>query len=92
MPTFSRTDLAFIAVGALLGVLTTVAGIYGWHKPDGAIPAFGVVLLGLFAVEIVVAVSRGVSPITLVSMPGRIAALFAGTMTNLLSKMLWAAL
>ncbi|MGL4976351.1 MAG: hypothetical protein ACRC56_13730, partial [Bosea sp. (in: a-proteobacteria)] len=86
------TDLAFIAVGTLLGVLTTVAGVYGWHKPDGAIPAFGVVLIGLFAVEIVVAFSRGVSPITLVSMPGRIAALFAGTITNILSKMLWAAL
>lgn len=87
MPSFTRTDLAFIGVGALLGVLTTLAGIYGWHKPDGAIPAFGVILIGLFAVEIVVAVSRGVSPITLVSMPGRIAALFMGVIVNLLSKM-----
>lgn len=74
----ARTELAFVALGGVLGLLTGFAVKAGVLSNGGAFPPFLVVLLGLGLVEIVAAYATGRPPGVLVAMPARILAFALG--------------
>lgn len=80
----SRTELLFVALGAVLGVMVAYAVKAGLVAPNGALPPFAIVLLGLGFVELVVGYATGRSPGTLVGMPARFLAFVVGVCIVLL--------
>ncbi|BCB20727.1 hypothetical protein [Bosea sp. ANAM02] len=80
----SRNELLFIALGAVLGAVVAWAVRAGFVAPDGALPPFAMVLLGLGFVELLVGYAAGRPPGTLVGMPARFLAFVLGVCIVLL--------
>lgn len=80
----SRSELLFVALGAVLGVLVAFGVRSGFVVQDGAFPPFVIVLLGLGLVELLVGYATGRSPGTLVGMPARFLAFVVGVCIVLL--------
>ena len=80
----SRNELLFIALGAVLGAVVAYAVKAGLVAPDGALPPFAIVLIGLGLVELVAGYAAGRSPGTLVGMPARFLAFVVGVCVVLL--------
>jgi hypothetical protein len=81
-----KTDFYFIAWGTLLGVMTALAGKFGYLKADGALPPFGIILAGLLLSEVAFSAMKGVSPASMVSMAGRMAALACGVIVDMVLR------
>lgn len=75
---FKPIELAFIALGGALGLLTGLAAKAGLLPQGGAVPPFLILLLGLGLVEIVAAYATGRPPGMLVAMPARMLAFALG--------------
>lgn len=84
MARLSRSELLFVALGAALGAVVAYAVKAGFVAPDGALPPFAIVLLGLGFVELVAGYAAGRSPGTLVGMPARFLAFVVGVCIVLL--------
>ena len=84
MARLSRNELLFVALGAALGAVVAYAVKAGFVAPDGALPPFAIVLLGLGFVELVAGYAAGRSPGTLVGMPARFLAFIVGVCIVLL--------
>lgn len=84
MARLSRNELLFVALGAVLGAVVAYAVKAGIVAPDGALPPFAIVLLGLGFVELVAGYAAGRSPGTLVGMPARFLAFVVGVCIVLL--------
>ena len=80
----SRNELLFVALGAALGAVVAYAVKAGLVAPNGALPPFAIVLIGLGLVELVAGFATGRSPGTLVGMPARFLAFVAGVCIVLL--------
>ena len=80
----SRNELLFVALGAVLGAVVAYAVRAGLVAPNGALPPFAIVLIGLGLVELVAGFATGRSPGTLVGMPARFLAFVAGVCIVLL--------
>ncbi|RDJ20436.1 hypothetical protein DWF00_04520 [Bosea caraganae] len=75
---FSRNDILFVAVGAILGAAVGLAVKLGWLATYASFPHYLFVLIGMGLIEVVVGFVTGRPPGTLVGMPARIAAFVAG--------------
>ena len=75
---FSRPEQFFVAAGAGLGALASLAVNAGWIARGGTFPPFVYVLLALAVVEIVAGFATKQPPGTLFSMPARILAFALG--------------
>jgi multisubunit Na+/H+ antiporter MnhB subunit len=80
----SRNELLFVALGAVLGAAVAYAVKAGLVAPDGALPPFAIVLIGLGLVELAAGFATGRSPGTLVGMPARFLAFVVGVCIVLL--------
>ncbi|WP_293806839.1 hypothetical protein [uncultured Bosea sp.] len=80
----SRNELLFVALGAVIGAVVAYAVRAGLVAPNGALPPFAIVLIGLGLVELVAGFATGRSPGTLVGMPARFLAFVAGVCIVLL--------
>ncbi len=84
MARLSRNELLFVALGAVLGAVVAYAVKAGLVAPNGALPPFVIVLIGLGLVELVAGYAAGRSPGTLVGMPARFLAFVVGVCVVLL--------
>ncbi|WP_199086992.1 hypothetical protein [Bosea sp. ASV33] len=84
MARLSRNELLFVALGAVLGAVVAYAVKTGLVAPNGALPPFAIVLIGLGLVELVAGYAAGRSPGTLVGMPARFLAFVVGVCVVLL--------
>lgn len=75
---FSRTDLLFVATGAVLGALVALAVRAGWLADFTAFPRFLFILIGMGLIEVAVGFVTGKPPGALIGMPARLAAFVAG--------------
>ena len=82
----TRTEILFIAFGALLGAVVAWAARSGFVARDGAFPPFVIVLLGLGLTELAAGFAAGRGPGTLVGMPARFAAFVIGVCVFLLGE------
>ncbi|TAJ29610.1 hypothetical protein [Bosea sp. (in: a-proteobacteria)] len=82
----TRSELLFIALGAVLGAAVAWAAKSGLVARDGAFPPFVIVLLGLGLAELAAGYAAGRAPGTLVGMPGRFLAFVIGVCVFLLGE------
>lgn len=80
----SRAEFLFVALGAVLGAAVTYAVKAGLVAPNGALPPFAIVLIGLGLAELAAGFATGRSPGTLVGMPARFLAFVVGVCIVLL--------
>ncbi len=80
---YKKTDVYFIAFGAVLGLLTALAGKFGYIRASDALPPFGWILVGLLLSELAASAMKGVAPAHLVSMAGRMTALACGVLLDM---------
>jgi hypothetical protein len=82
----SRSELLFVALGAVLGAAVLWATTSGVLTRDGAFPPFVLVLLGLGLAELAAGYATGRAPGTLVGMPARFLAFVIGVGVFLLGE------
>lgn len=75
---FSRADVLFVAVGAVLGAAVGFAVKMGWLATYAAFPHYLFVLIGMGLIEVVTGFVTGRPPGALVGMPARLAAFVTG--------------
>lgn len=82
----TRSELLFVALGAILGAVVAYAVKAGFVAQDGAFPPFIIVLLGLGLAELAFGYASGRPPGTLVGMPARFLAFVVGVSVFLLGE------
>ena len=82
----ARSEILFIAFGAVLGAVVAFATTSGFVARDGAFPPFVIVLLGLGLAELAAGLALGRGPGTLVGMPARFLAFVIGVCVFLLGE------
>lgn len=85
---FKGNNRLIIICGAALGLATAVAAKKGILTPDGALPAFAVILFGLLVCELVAGLLKGASPMHLFTTPARILAMIAGVGVDMVGRAL----
>lgn len=82
----TRSELLFVALGAVLGAVVAWASRSGFVARDGAFPPFVIVLFALGLTELVVGYAVGRAPGALVGMPARFLAFVLGVGVFLLGE------
>jgi hypothetical protein len=83
MPTFKTTDIAFIAYGAVLGLIIALLSKFGVVTAASAVPGFVIILVGILVGELIVGYIKGIPPASLISFQTRFMALAVGVLVDI---------